>query len=81
MPQVTIYLDEETNKQLSEACERQKRSKSAVAAEAIRKSLANRLPPEWFKLFGSWEDDRTHEEIMADIRSGPEQRERAEFDA
>jgi predicted transcriptional regulator len=80
MPQVTIYLDEETNKQLSEACESQKRSKSAIAAEAIRKSLSNRLPPEWFKVLGTWEDDRTHEEIMRDIRSGPEQRERAEFD-
>ena len=81
MPQVTIYLDEATNKQLSEACERQKRSKSAIAAEAIKKSLSNRLPESFFELFGSWEDDRSHEEIMADIRSGPEQRERAEFDA
>lgn len=79
MPQVTIYLDEATNKQLSEACESQQRSKSAIAAEAIRKSLSNRLPPEWFKVLGTWEDDRTHEEIMRDIRSGPEQHQRAEF--
>ena len=76
MPQVTIYLDEETNKQLSEACERQKRSKSAIAAEAIRKSLNNRLPASFFELFGSWEDSRSHEEIMADIRANDYQPDR-----
>ncbi len=80
MPQVTIYLDDDTNQLLSDACATQGKSKSAIAAEAIRRTLANRLPPEWFKLLGSWDDERAANEILNDIRSGSDNPERPSID-
>ncbi len=76
VPQLSIYLDNDTAQKLDEAAERQGMSRSALAAEAIRRILAHRLPDEWFALYGSWEDDREPEEILRDIRAGTAQPDR-----
>lgn len=76
VPQLSIYLDTDTAQKLDEAAERQGVSRSALAAEAIRKSLAHRLPDEWFTLYGSWEDDREPEEILRGIREWTDQPDR-----
>ena len=76
MPQLAIYLDEETAKELDEAAERDGKSRSEWVREAIKQKLSDRLPDSFFAVLGTWEDERSTEEILADLRSGPEQRER-----
>ncbi len=79
MPRLTIHLDDGTARKLEETARKRGLSKSALAADYVRKAL-NRFSDEWLALGGTWLDDRTTEEIMADIRQGPPQRERASFD-
>ena len=80
MPQLTIYLDDEMAKALETAAKQQRKSRSALAQEALRAHLAKRFPQWWYALLGSLDDERTTEEIMQDIRKGPPQRERAKID-
>ena len=78
---MTIYLDNETATRLSDAAHHDQKSRSAWASDAIRQCLPQRKFPQWwFDLFGTWEDDRTAEEIIADIRAHAPQAERASFD-
>ena len=84
MPQIAIYLDKETAEILDTAAEREGKSKSAFVRDAIKvraqmETASGYLPQWWFDNLGGWEDDRSPEEIMRDIRSGPAQRERAKF--
>jgi len=76
MPQLAIYLDDQTAKLLDEAAHRAGTSRSAWVRDAVQTRLANRLPESFFELYGSWEDDRSPEEILRDIRAGSEQPER-----
>ncbi len=81
MPQLTIYLDQETARKLEAAAEHEKVSRSAWASDAIRKCLpSDKLPESWFALYGSWEDDRTAEEIIADIDDNVPDTEHAMFE-
>ncbi|MFN0147493.1 MAG: CopG family transcriptional regulator [Dehalococcoidia bacterium] len=70
MPQLTIYLDEETARKLDRAAEREKVSRSAFAANAIRDATAKSAWDGMLAVLGTWEDDRTVEEILADIDAG-----------
>lgn len=76
MPQLAIYLDEETTKQLTEASEREGISRSAWVKRAVQSRLKNRLPDSFFKVLGTWEDDREPEQILRDLRTEGPQRER-----
>lgn len=76
MPQLAIYLDDETAKQLSEASDREGISRSAWVKRAVHAHLKNRLPDSFFEVLGTWEDDREPEEILRDIRSDMPQKER-----
>lgn len=80
MPQLTIYLDEEMADTLKRAAKEQGKSRSALAQEALRAHLAKRFPNWWYALLGSLDDERSADEIMRDIRSGPPQRARAKID-
>jgi predicted transcriptional regulator len=81
MPQVAVYFDDETARLLEAGANREGKSRSAFVRDAVREKLKSEPFPEWwFENLGTWEDDRSPEEILADIRSGPEQRERASFD-
>jgi predicted transcriptional regulator len=80
MPQVAIYIDEETAAKLDEAVKRDCKSRSAWVSEAIKDKLQDRRKEQLLALFGSWEDDRSAEEILRDIKDLPEQRERAQFE-
>ncbi len=68
MPQLTIYLDEETARLLEHAAEAEGVSRSSLAADAIRRRLTPRFSEEWLANLGTWEDDRTPEDILAEIR-------------
>ena len=68
MPQLTIYLDAETAHLLDAAAKQEGVSRSSLAAEAIRRRLTPRFSEEWLANLGSWEDERTPEEILAESR-------------
>ena len=86
MEKITVRLDVETMQRLETAARKAGTSRSAWAREAIKEEIAKRSRADPRKatlhaLFGSWKDERSPEEILADIRTGFEQhQERASFD-
>lgn len=78
MPQVAIYIDETLSKRLDEVTKASGKSKSKWVADVITERLENEWPQGFFELAGSWEDDRSHEQIMAEIRKGSDQPENRE---
>ncbi len=80
MPQLAIYLDDETSKLLDEASEREGVSRSAWVRRAVRARLKGRLPDSFFAVLGTWEDDRDPEEILRDIRQEVPQKKREPLD-
>ena len=70
MAQLALYLDDETMKHLDEAAQRVGLSRSAWVREAIHRQFRNRLPEDFFERLGAWQDSRTPEEILRDIRAG-----------
>lgn len=63
MPQVTLYLDEETDRKMRKAARAAGLSRSRWAAEAIRRKLGDTWPPEFMSLAGAWADFPSAEEI------------------
>ena len=80
MSQLAIYLDEETAALLDKAAQKEGVSRSAWARRAIQSSLTNTLPESFFDVLGAWEDDRSPEEIIREIRSGSKDAPRAALD-
>lgn len=70
MPQVAIYIDEALSKKLDQVTRASGKSKSKWVADVISEKLENEWPQDFFALAGTWEDDRSPEQIMGDIRSG-----------
>jgi hypothetical protein len=63
MGQVTIYLDDETEKRMTARAKAMKLSKSKWIANAIREKLMDGWPANVRELAGSWADFPTLEEI------------------
>jgi len=63
MGQVTIYLDDETERKMRAAAEARNLSKSKWIAELIRRTLRSEWPPSIHSLAGAWPDFPTAEEI------------------
>jgi predicted transcriptional regulator len=76
MTEIAIELDDETAKRLSEASEKDGISPSAWVKRAIRTQLAEKLPDSFFAVLGTWEDHRSAEEILRDIREEAPQAQR-----
>ncbi len=77
MSQIAIYLDTEIQKKMDQKAREEGKSRSEWVKEAIREKLLSERPSgEWFKVWGSWEDSRTPEEILQDIDGGFLERER-----
>jgi hypothetical protein len=53
MPQLTIYIDEETEKRIKSAAKRVKSSVSSWVKEKLTESLETNWPKDYFSLFGS----------------------------
>ncbi len=70
MAQLALYVDDETLRKLDERVRVEGGSRSAWVREAILARLTNRLPESFFDTIGAWEDERSPDEILADIRSG-----------
>lgn len=76
MAQLALYIDDETVQQLDAQAREAGVSRSAWVREAIQARLKNRLPESFFEILGTWEDDRSPEEILADVRRAPTETER-----
>jgi hypothetical protein len=63
MGQVTIYLDEETEKKMVQMIRERGLSKSRWIAELIREKAATTWPENVVKLAGAWKDLPTAEQI------------------
>ena len=57
MGQITIYLDDETEKLVKLHAEGSGESTSKWVAEAVRKRARSEWPADILSLFGSWSDD------------------------
>jgi predicted transcriptional regulator len=79
MAQLAIYLEDQLAKRLDKAVKASGQSKSRWVAKAIERSLQDHWPDGFFDLAGKWQDDKSPEEIIKEIREGiqkPEQREK-----
>lgn len=57
MPQLSLYIDDETLLKIETAAKINKTSISKWVSERLRESLANTWPDNYCSLFGSVEDD------------------------
>jgi hypothetical protein len=53
---------------------------SLPTLSALEAKLAGTLPESFFSVLGTWEDERSADEILRDIRAGREQDERPPLD-
>lgn len=65
MAQVTIYLDEETNRRLTEAAKAENLSKSKWISMIIRHTTETQWPDSVVRLAGAWKNFPSLEEIRS----------------
>lgn len=70
MAQIAIYIEPELEKKIECASKTAGKSRSAWVKEAIEEKIGRGLSESWFSLWGSWEDTRSPEEILKDIKAG-----------
>jgi hypothetical protein len=68
MTEIAIELDDETARRLTQASKKDGLSLSAWVKQAIQIRLSDKLPDSFFAVLGTWEDSRSTEEILRDIR-------------
>ena len=66
MGQVTIYIDDDTEKKMIASAKAKKVSKSRWVTELIREKVAKEWPATVRDLAGSWEDFPSAEELRSD---------------
>lgn len=69
MTEIAIELDDKTAERLREASEKDGITPSAWIQRVIHTQLDEKLPESFFAVLGTWEDDRSAEEIFRDVRS------------
>ena len=67
MPQLTLYLDEETDRKMRKAARAAGVSRSRWAAEAIRKKLGDEWPESFMRLAGAWKDFPTADGLRGQL--------------
>ncbi|GAB6908968.1 conserved hypothetical protein [Desulfosarcina cetonica] len=67
MGQVTIYIDDDTEKRMLSMVEKSGKSKSKWISEVIREKTATNWPEAVIQLAGAWKDLPTAEEIRKDM--------------
>ena len=83
MTQVTLYFDSDVAERLTAAAKRAGRSRSAWVGELVVRELNQSpaaLPDWWWKNLGTWEDDRSAQEILEDIGAHLVQTDEPELD-
>jgi len=67
MGQVTIYIDDETERKMLNMVEKKRISKSKWIAELIREKASTTWPENVVNLAGAWKDLPTAEEIRREM--------------
>jgi hypothetical protein len=67
MSQVTIYLEAEIEKKMTNMVKKSGKSKSKWISDLIREKTASSWPENFVKLAGAWADMPTAEEIRKDM--------------
>ena len=57
MPQISLYIDNDTIKKIERAAKLENKSISKWVASRIKLSLEKKWPNDWFNLYGSIKDD------------------------
>ena len=71
MSQIAIYVDDDLQTRMDRLARKEGKSRSQWVKEAILEKLStNRFPEEWFRLWGTWEDTRSTEDILKEIDEG-----------
>jgi len=65
MPQISLYVDNETLQKVEHAAKLENKSISKWVSSKLKYSLQNNLPEEWLNLFGSLQDDSFMEQPEA----------------
>ena len=68
--QLAIYIDDQLAERLNKTVKASGKSKSKWVADAIKRSLQDQWPEDFFELAGSWRDDIGPDEIINSIRNG-----------
>ena len=73
MPQLSLYIDENTLRRIETAAKTEKLSLSKYVSMKLRKSLADEWPEHYDELFGAIDDDSFGVEIQtaADVQREP----------
>ncbi len=71
MTRVVIELDDQTAARLSDLAGREGISLAEWARRTLERRSSSPLPESFFQVLGTWEDSRSTEEILADIRRDP----------
>jgi hypothetical protein len=69
MAQLALYVDDDLVHKVDEAAAQTGQSRSAWVRAAIQLHLRNRLPQDFFQRLGTWRDERTPDQILADVRT------------
>lgn len=77
MAQLAIYLDDRTAREIKKQAKRAGVSRSEWVSQAVKKELSQKIPEEFFQVLGSWQDDRSPEQILKEIKKEKAQTERA----
>ena len=72
MGQVTIYIDEDTEKKMLKMIEKRGISKSKWIAELIREKASTTWPEDVVRLVGAWKDLPTAEQIRSGMGTDAE---------
>lgn len=65
--QITLYVDDETDRKVRKAARAAGVSRSRWAVEAIRKKLGEEWPEGFMALAGAWKDFPTSDELRKDL--------------
>ncbi len=80
MTRLTIELDDDLALRIERSARSKGVSPSQVVGETLRDRFSSSLPESFFAVLGSWEDERTPAEILADIRTAGPERDRPALD-
>ena len=67
MAQIAVYIEDDLLQAVDRRAKLEGKNRSIWVKEAIQQKLKGPLPETWFQLWGTWEDNRSIEEITTDI--------------
>lgn len=76
MAQLAIYVDDQTVRAIKKHSKQAGLSRSEWVSSLIHKEVSQEIPEKFFQILGTWEDDRSPQKILKDIRKHSSQKKR-----